>query len=63
MRAFALALPLMLAACGQGSDAPGGVTANERKALDDAAEMLEKQRISPSAIPSVPAAPAASAQP
>lgn len=53
-RFAALAPILLLAACGRSSEAPGGVTANERKALDDAAEMLEKQRTAPGTIPSAP---------
>lgn len=58
MSRFAALVPmLLLAACGRSSEAPGGVTANERKALDDAAEMLEKQRAAPGAIPSAPASP------
>jgi hypothetical protein len=56
-------LPLaFVAGCGS-SEAPGGVTAAENKALDEAAEMVEAQQLSPSAIPpaprsQVPAAPA-----
>ncbi len=44
----------LLAACGSSSDAPGGVTAGEAKALDEAAEMLEAKQLSPSAIPPAP---------
>lgn len=57
-------LPLaLLAACGS-SDSPGGVTAAENKALDDAAEMVEAQQLPASAVPpaprsQVPVAPAA----
>ncbi len=53
-----LVLPLAaLTACGP-SDAdpgPGGVTVGEAKALDEAAEMLEKRRLPPEALPSADA--------
>ncbi len=48
-----------LAACNS-EPGPGGVTAGEAKALDDAAEMLEEQRLPDSAIP--PPAPASPAK-
>lgn len=54
MKYLALAPLFLLAACGSGSNAPGGVTAGEAKALDEAAEMLEAKQISPSAIPPAP---------
>lgn len=61
MKYLALAPLFLLAACGSGNDAPGGVTAGEAKALDEAAEMLEAKQLSPSAIPPAPRAePAAS---
>ncbi|MFN4020810.1 MAG: hypothetical protein ACK4IC_09870 [Erythrobacter sp.] len=55
-RACALLLPLVLlpalAACGSaGADAPGGVSAGEAEALDDAAEMLDQRRLPESALP------------
>lgn len=54
---YAALVPLfLLAACGSGNDAPGGVTAGEAKALDEAAEMLEARQLSPSAIPPAPRA-------
>jgi hypothetical protein len=59
----ALAIPLLLAACGKADNAPGpgGVTVGEAKALDEAAEMIEGQRLPPAAITGTPAA--APAQP
>lgn len=56
MKFIALAPLVLLAACGSGNDAPGGVTAGENKALDEAAEMLEQRQLSPSAVPPVPQA-------
>ncbi|MFM6931667.1 MAG: hypothetical protein ACKOUT_05425 [Novosphingobium sp.] len=65
MKHVFLAPLLLLAACGSSNDAPGGVTAGEAKALDEAAEMLEARQLSPSAIPPAPrgepAAPASTA--
>ena len=50
MRQIALTTALLaLAACGSEPGA-GGVTAGEAKALDDAAEMLEAQRLPESAL-------------
>lgn len=46
-------LPIVLAACGEDSteDGVGGVmTASEARALNDAAEMLDKRPASPAAI-------------
>lgn len=54
MKFLTLAPLFLLAACGGSSDAPGGVTAGEAKALDEAAEMLEAKQLSPSAIPPAP---------
>lgn len=54
MKFLSLVPLLLLAACGSGNDAPGGVTAGEAKALDEAAEMLEAKQLSPSAIPPAP---------
>ncbi|MGE3689993.1 MAG: hypothetical protein AB7F98_01285 [Novosphingobium sp.] len=47
-----LAAPLLLTACGTGNSdpGPGGVTAGEAKALDEAAEMIEKQRLPQEAL-------------
>ena len=58
----------MLAGCGNDNDSgPGGVTVGEARALDEAAEMLEQQRLpdesaatptsSPSVEPSATAGP------
>ena len=63
MRRLAL-LPLaLLAACGpaETDPGPGGVTVGEARALDEAAEMLEEQRLPPDALPS--AAPSATPSP
>lgn len=38
---FALLPVILLAACGSGSDPVGGVSPDEAKALNDAAEMLD----------------------
>lgn len=54
------ALVLLLAACGDDNRTAGGVTKSEADALDDAAEMVEQQRLpaeaaqppAPSAAPS-----------
>jgi len=56
---FALLLAMVLAACGKGENAPGpgGVTAGEARALDEAAEMIEQRRLPPAAL-RPPAAPA-----
>jgi hypothetical protein len=57
---------LLLAACGQADSdpGPGGVTVGEARALDEAAEMLDKQRL-PAGATNVPAkpSPAPSASP
>jgi hypothetical protein len=49
---FATVLPVILAACGPaGNDpGPGGVTVDEAKALDEAAEMLEQRRLPEDAL-------------
>lgn len=44
---FAIAL---LAGCGSGNDQPGGVTAGEAQALNDAAEMLDARTYVPEAV-------------
>ena len=43
----ALAAGLLLASCGPGDNdpGPGGVTVGEARALDEAAEMLDAQRV------------------
>ena len=42
----ALAAALLLTACGSDDDpGPGGVTVGEARALDEAAEMLDEQRV------------------
>ncbi len=42
----ALAAALLLSACGSDDDpGPGGVTVGEARALDEAAEMLDSQRV------------------
>lgn len=53
-----LALVLLLAACGRSDSAPGAVTPGEEKALNEAAEMIEGQRLNPSAVPPIAPAPA-----
>lgn len=55
---------LVLAACG-GADnrEAGGVSPAEAEALDQAAEMLEAERLPVEAIPPAPAAPASPAEP
>ena len=63
----ALLLPvLLLTACsGANSDrssAPGGVSADEARALDDAAQMIDNQRLPASAVPTAQPS-AAAAQP
>ena len=46
-----IGLPLTLAACGESAsgDGVGGVTAGEARALNDAAEMLDRRPASPAA--------------
>jgi hypothetical protein len=42
----ALAAALLLSACGSDDDpGPGGITVGEARALDEAAEMLDSQRV------------------
>lgn len=50
----ALWLALLLAACGAGDNdpGPGGVTVGEARALDEAAEMLDAQRLPEGTLPS-----------
>ena len=40
----------MLSACGGADDVPGGVSADEAAALNDAAVMLDANSVSPDAI-------------
>ena len=44
---------LMLSACGQSTEesGPGGVSAGEAEALDDAAEIIEQRRLPVEALP------------
>ncbi|HVR90428.1 MAG TPA: hypothetical protein VHG29_04980 [Novosphingobium sp.] len=68
MRHTLLALSLLsLAACGKADNdpGPGAVTVGEARALDEAAEMIEAQKLPPEAIPQPQAAPqgAASSSP
>ena len=62
-RVISLAAILLLAACGKADNepGPGGVTVGEARALDEAAEMVEGQRLPPELVqPGAPAsAPAA----
>lgn len=49
---LALALLPVLAACDSaGADAPGGISAGEAEALNNAAEMLDQRRLPPQALP------------
>ena len=49
----ALAAALLLASCGPNDTdpGPGGVTVGEARALDEAAEMLDEQRLPAEALP------------
>ena len=49
---------LLLAACQKADNqpGPGGVTVGEAKALEEAAEMIEDQRLTRDALPPAPAA-------
>ena len=49
-----LAACLSLAACdGAGGSAPGAVSEGEARALDEAAEMLDQQRLPDAALPDI----------
>ena len=61
MRTLPVLLALsLLAACGQGDNAPGpgGVTVGEARALDEAAEMIEQRRLPEAALTPSPVKPA-----
>lgn len=62
MRILPLAFLMALAACSKADNepGPGGVTMGEARALDEAAEMIEAQRLPAAAL--TPAAPAPTAQ-
>ncbi|HMT46401.1 MAG: hypothetical protein RL702_230 [Pseudomonadota bacterium] len=56
MRAIFLVLSVLaLSACGKADNepGPGGVTAGEAKALDEAAQMIEEDRLPPEAMPTI----------
>ncbi|MEQ1542287.1 MAG: hypothetical protein ABL926_08535 [Novosphingobium sp.] len=62
MRRLLILLPaLLLSACGKADNepGPGGVTVGEARALDEAAQMIEDQRLSPAATPAPAPAPPA----
>ena len=64
MRATILAIALLsLSACGKGDNepGPGGVTVGEAKALDEAAQMIEDDRLPPEAVPTLVPPPASAA--
>jgi hypothetical protein len=61
--AFALAPLLILAACSSEDRRAGGTTANEAKALEDAAQMLEERQLPAGSVPSAAAQPTAAASP
>ena len=52
-RSAVIAALLLLAGCGKADNepGPGGVTVGEARALDEAAEMIEAERLPPEAIP------------
>ena len=49
---MAALLPALLAACGPGENdpGPGGVTMEEARALDEAAEMLDERKLPPGTL-------------
>jgi len=55
---------LALSACGPGENdpGPGGVTVGEAQAIDEAAAMLEAQKLPPDALDNPPQAPQESVQ-
>jgi hypothetical protein len=48
---LAALVPLLAACDSGGAEAPGGVSAGEAQALDEAAEMLDKRSLPPEALP------------
>lgn len=56
MRILILAPLLVLAACSNEERTAGGATPNEARALEDAAEMVQDQRVPPDSVPSTAAA-------
>ncbi|MEM6907336.1 MAG: hypothetical protein AAF494_01550 [Pseudomonadota bacterium] len=53
-----VALALVIGGCGSSEPSPpGGVSAGEAKALEEAAEMLDRQRLPDDAIPPLDAPP------
>ena len=52
-----LTFALLLAACGADTREAGGVTKSEAEALDDAAEMIEQQRLPVEAMTPPPPEP------
>jgi len=60
----ALPAALVLAGCGPNDTdpGPGGVTVGEARALDEAAEMLDEQRLPERALPSPASSPAPEAE-
>jgi hypothetical protein len=63
--AFCAAALLLMAGCGANDNdpGPGGVTVGEARALDQAAEMLDQQRLPEQASPSPSPAPSAEETP
>ncbi len=62
MRALVLLASLaLLAACSDDTRTAGGVTKAEAEALDEAAEIIEQQRLPPDAVAPAAAEPAAPA--
>lgn len=59
---LSLAVLAFLAACGSDNREAGGVTPAEAEALDEAAQMLESERLPAEAIPPPAAAPQPAAQ-
>lgn len=58
-RPLLLLAPVLLAGCGGGDEGPGtgGVSVEEAEALDQAAEMLDSQRLPPEALEDAAGAP------
>jgi hypothetical protein len=65
MRGFTVLALVWLAACGQRDTdpGPGGVSVGEARALDEAAAMLEQQRLPPAALANGAAPPQPSPSP